>query len=94
MNTVTLTIDGISVLKLTKPVDGSWYETSIYCKDGKVRELFCKRDSGLTLDDGLEILDLEGLSFTMVRDQLLQIESQGEDGGQVLIALRSGGGAL
>lgn len=86
------TMDGVSVLKLTKSVEGKWYETSIYCKEGKVRELFCARDSGLTLEDGLEILDSEGLTFTMVRENLLQVESEGDGGGQVFIALRSGDG--
>ncbi len=59
--------DGCSVLVLTSQYGGTDYETWIYAKDGqlKLRELFSRSDSGMGIDDGLDIIDCERLSFSI-----------------------------
>ena len=55
-------VDGTSVLQLKQQVGEEKYHTWIYWKDGSIRELFTDENSGLGLDDGLEILECAGLS--------------------------------
>lgn len=57
-------IDGCDVLVLTSDYDGILYETWIYTKDGALRELYSEQDSGLTTDDGLEVMDCGAVSFS------------------------------
>lgn len=83
-------IDGTQVLEMKQAVGDSEYVTWIYWLDGSVRELFTDTSSGLGLEDGLEILECGGLSFSK-EGQLLHIETLGEGGGSVSLALRSGG---
>lgn len=83
-------IDGTQVLEMKQVVGDSEYVTWIYWLDGSVRELFTDTSSGLGLEDGLEILECGGLSFSK-EGQLLHIETLGEGGGSVSLALRSGG---
>lgn len=83
-------IDGAQVLEMKQAVGDSEYVTWIYWLDGSVRELFTDTSSGLGLEDGLEILECGGLSFSK-EGQLLHIETLGEGGGSVSLALRSGG---
>ena len=56
-------VDGTSVLQLKQQVGEEKYHTWIYWKDGSIRELFTDENSGLGLDDGLEILECAGLSM-------------------------------
>ena len=83
-------IEGTPVLVLGQVVDGTRYETWIYYRDGSVRELFSNPESGLTLKDGLEILECEGLELSM-EDRLLTVKTLGEGGGSLRLYLRSGG---
>lgn len=89
--TVT-TMEGTRVLKLSQTYNEQVYETLIYYKDGAVRELFTSKDSGLTLDAGIEIMESAGMNFELLSENLLRVETEGVDGGSILIALRSGGG--
>lgn len=84
------TIDGTSVLELSQEISGREFVTWIYYQDGMVRELFTSTDSGLGLNDGLEIIDCEGLRFS--RDgEILEVEVAGEAGGKLILNVRSGG---
>ena len=84
-------IEGTQVLELAEDIDGENYLTWIYYLDGSIRELFTYEDSGLGLQDGLEILECGGLSLT--RDgQLITVETMGEGGGRLTLSLRSAGG--
>lgn len=56
-------IEGTQVLELRQQIGGTDYVTWIYWLDGSIRELFTDTGSGLGLEDGLEILECEGLSF-------------------------------
>lgn len=60
-------VDGCSVLVLASRYGTTDYETWIYESDGQLRlkELFCRIDSGLDIDDGLDIMDCSALRFSM-----------------------------
>ena len=74
-------VDGTPVLQ---------YHTWIYWKDGQIRELFTDENSGLGLEDGLEILECDGLS--MEKDgNSVKLQTLGSGGGRLELSLRSGG---
>lgn len=83
-------IEGTEVLTLVEKYDEDVYNTYIYCKDGKLKELFCKEGSGLGLEDGMDIMELSGISFEMIGDELLKIENSHEKGSSLTLSLRSG----
>ena len=81
-------IDGTSVLEQRQVLEGDEYLSWIYYYDGSIRELFTSVDSGLGLSDGIEIMECEGLSFSR-EGSLLKIETAGEGGGRLMLAVRS-----
>ena len=83
-------IEGTPVLVLGQEVNGTRYETWIYYRDGSVMELFANPESGLTLSDGLKILECEGVELSM-EDRLLTVKTLGEGGGSLRLYLRSAG---
>lgn len=58
------TLDGCEVLVLSSVVNETVYETWIYTKDGVLKELFSEKDSGLTVDDGLDIMESAPVTFS------------------------------
>ncbi|MGN0372621.1 MAG: DUF4860 domain-containing protein [Enterocloster sp.] len=82
-------IGGTQVLELKQEIGGSEYVTWIYWLDGGIRELFTDTSGSLGLQDGLEILECGGLKLEL-KGRLLRIETPGEGGGTVSLALRSG----
>lgn len=72
-------VDGISVLKLAEYYDGNKYETMIYCKDGHLMEVFAGADSDIGLDDGLEVMELKHMEFSISDNKLLHIDISPED---------------
>jgi hypothetical protein len=84
-------VDGTQVLQLTQDFDGEPYVTWIYYYDGSIRELFTYEDSGLSLADGIEVIECDGLQLN-VEDGMLQVETLGDGGGKVTLSLRSAGG--
>ncbi len=85
-------IEGIEVLKIIEIYDSNVYNTIIYCKDGMLKELFYKPENGLTLNDGIDIMELEELNFKIKNNGLLQIESPGAKGdgnNSITLAIRS-----
>lgn len=83
-------MDQTPVLELRQEIGGSQYVTWIYWQDGRIKELFTDTSSGLGLQDGLEIMECEGLSLSK-EGRLLRIETSGEGGGDLSLSLRSGG---
>ncbi len=81
-------IDGTSVLEMRQVLDGDEYLSWIYYYDGSIRELFTSADSGLGLSDGIGIMECEGLSFSQ-EGRLLRVETAGEGGGRLMLAIRS-----
>ena len=83
-------VDGTPVLQLKQKVGDEMYHTWIYWKDGQIRELFTDENSGLGLEDGLEILECDGLS--MEKDgNSVKLQTLGSGGGRLKLSLRSGG---
>lgn len=66
-------IEGISVLKIVEDYDGENYETKVYVKDGKLKELFASAESDVELKDGLDIMDLKYMEFKMEKGNLLRV---------------------
>lgn len=58
-------IDGCSVLVLTSSSNGILRETWVYTHDGVLKELYSEKDSGLSVEDGLDIMECPPLSFTL-----------------------------
>jgi hypothetical protein len=83
--------DGTQVLQLREEYDGEPYVTWIYYYDGSIRELFTYEDSGLELADGIEILECGGLQLELVNG-MLHVETLGDGGGSLVLAIRSAGG--
>jgi hypothetical protein len=84
-------IDGTQVLQLRQEFDGEPYVTWIYYYDGSIRELFTYEGSDLSLADGIEVLECEGLSLA-VENGLLKVETLGDGGGKLILSVRSAGG--
>lgn len=83
-------VDGTPVLQLKQKVGDEMYHTWIYWKDGQIRELFTDENSGLGLEDGLEILECDRLS--MEKDgNSVKLQTLGSGGGRLELSLRSGG---
>ena len=70
-------VDGTSVLQLKQKIGEETYHTWIYWKDGSIRELFTDENSGLGLEDGLEILECSGLSMEKKGSSII-LQTQGE----------------
>ena len=60
-------------LQLAETVEGETYTTYIYYHDGQIKELYAAADSGLTPEDGWEILPAESLNFSL-QNNLLRAE--------------------
>lgn len=83
-------VDGTSVLQLKQKIGEETYHTWIYWKDGSIRELFTDENSGLGLEDGLEILECSGL-FMEKKGSSIILQTQGEGAASLKLSLRSGG---
>ena len=83
-------VDDTSVLQLKQKIGEETYHTWIYWKDGSVRELFTDENSGLGLEDGLEILECSGLSMEKKGSSII-LQTQGEGAASLKLSLRSGG---
>ena len=84
------TIEGTSVLELKQKIGEEIYVTQIYYKDGSVRELFTDTQSGLSLADGLPIIECDGMEFQMEND-MIKVTADGESGNTLWLSVRSGG---
>ena len=80
-------VQGISVLKIEESYGENQYHTLIYCKDGMLKELFTAVDSGLTIDDGLDVMELEDLSLSVLDNGSFLIEIEGASGEKSSAAL-------
>ena len=83
-------VDGTSVLQLKQKIGEETYHTWIDWKDGSIRELFTDENSGLGLEDGLEILECSGLSMEKKGSSII-LQTQGEGAASLKLSLRSGG---
>lgn len=84
-------IGEVPVLELAREIDGERYVTWIYYLDGSIRELFTSEDSGIPLEEGLEIMPCGGLELEQ-SGRLLKVKTTGAGGGSLMLSLRSTGG--
>lgn len=73
-------VDGHQVLTFLESVDGRDYVTYIYEDEGKLKELFTRKDSEISLSGGTEILDLQGFSVEEPEDGCFRISITDADG--------------
>ncbi len=85
-------VDGTAVLRLKQMINDRVYHTDIYYRDGKLYELFTAADSGLGVNDGIEIMECDEVVMAM-EDGLIHVKTEGGQGGSVWLSLRSGGRA-
>lgn len=85
-------IDGIAVLELGQNIGDQKFVTWIYCRDGYIRELFTDTESGLGLNDGLEIIECDGLELAM-DNRILTVATTGAGGSRLMMSVRSEGAA-
>jgi len=85
--------DGVSTLVLAQDIDGSPYETRIYCYDGYLREMFCESGAGIPPEFGEEIIPMDAFSADLEGNALRIVLSMpdGTDG-ELFVMLRSEGG--
>ena len=57
--------EGLDALVIEEEIEGTVYQTWIYCHDGFIKELFAAADSGLKPEDGEKILEAEGLAVCL-----------------------------
>ena len=88
-----VTIEDIQVLRILQTFNETNYYTLIYYRDNNINELFVSEESQYTLDDGISMMEGEGLSFSMIEKNLLKVETGGKKGESILLALRSEGDA-
>lgn len=81
--------NGTAMLRLKQIINDRVYHTDIYYRDGKLYELFTAADSGLGVNDGIEIMECDEVVMAM-EDGLIHVKTEG---GSVWLALRSGGPA-
>ena len=88
---------GVSALYLNETFYGEDYSTVIYTYDGWLRELFTDtesalaEDSWLSLDSGMPLLEVDYLSFELIKPNLLSVEFLDKEGnsGRAFVNLRS-----
>ena len=92
--TVTQYGDG-SALALCETIGGDAYVTYIYTHEGYMMELFCVSGADLDPSAGFKVMDVEGLEFTSVTDNLIYITCSGGGGtADVYVSLHSGEGDM
>lgn len=81
------------MLVFSEEIDGTRYETSVYCYDGYLREMYCQAGLDLPLEFGEEILPAADF-HAVCQGSLVQIRFQTADGETetVRLHLRSGEG--
>lgn len=76
----------VDMLVFTKEIDGTYYETSVYCHNGYLRELYCQAGMELGPEFGEKIIPLQ--SFRVIlEDTLLHITFELENGTEQTILL-------
>ena len=87
-------LDGHQALVMQQQLIGRTFETWIFHYDGAVREIFIDSENteALSLGAGQRLIDVYAFSIEMVKEDLISIRAESEDGtyGRMLIGLRSG----
>lgn len=82
--------EGVDALVIREIVNNTAYLTRIYCYDGWLYELFTAEGSGLSPEDGEQLIPVQGISFSL-EDRLLTARIVHSDGSDqtLMLHLRS-----
>ena len=84
---------GVPMLVIRHDIDGEWYETSIYCHQGRLYELFAAADDELPLEDGEPLVEADYFKPEL-KDGVVSFEvGKGSEVYRAQVALRSRKGA-
>ena len=85
-------IGDVPALMLSETIEGENYVTSLYYYDGNIMELFAPAGLDFAPEDGMPVLESQGLSFSVTSVGTLSVNCVGKDFGQasVELSLRSG----
>ncbi len=72
-------LDDIQALTLEQSISGEKYVTMLYYYNGKLMEITCKKAEIFAKGDGADILDISGLEFEYISDNLLKITVYNSD---------------
>lgn len=84
---------GPETLILKEYIDGSAYETRIYCYDGYLRELFCPSGAVFSPGDGEPVIPAQSLDLDLVSNPgsiLMELTSEDGTAQTLYLLLRSG----
>ena len=84
---------GQDALVFTEIIEGSTYETLVYCYNGYLRELFVVADGDFLPEDGEKVLEAQGLAVSL-DGRIVHVEVTGAAGEEQMLTiyLRSGRG--
>lgn len=73
-------IEGASALMIEKEIDSVSYVTYIYAYEGKLKELFIKKDQPFLPGDGQSIMEISSFKITKPSNNLIRIETNDING--------------
>lgn len=83
--------EGVGAVRTTETLDdGSVYVTLIYCCDGQLRELYMEEGTGLMPGDGIPLMPLDSLDFSLENGLLTVTAGSGEERWSVSLSPRAG----
>ncbi len=73
-------VSGTPMLLLYEEEDGAEYETAVYWYDGALREYYHDKDEAFSLQNGFEVVPVEGFDIKMAEPGLLYLKAYDSDG--------------
>ena len=83
------TFDGNSAIIITEEIEGSQYNTLVYCYNGYLREMFCAADAELSPTFGEEIVPMESFFAEDMGEYLSVTVSDGTREDTLYFSVRS-----
>ena len=81
--------NGIPILVLRESLDSGNYRTMIYCYKGKMRELFQEEGLSYSLEDGMEVMELDQLKLKQDGKQIFVKAIENGEQEQLVLNIRS-----
>lgn len=85
--------DGINALFIESTLEGDLYTDIIYCCDGALCELLCKKGADFSQKDGIKLFEADSVIFSKPESGLIYIEATDTEGRTSILHLflKSGG---
>ena len=81
--------NGIPILVLRESLDSGNYRTMLYCYKGKMRELFQEEGLSYSLEDGMEVMELDQLKLKQDGKQIFVKAIENGEQEQLVLNIRS-----